>query len=105
MGIGILAGIALCGPAAQATTTAITAELSTQAICVDGVQVELEAYAINGHNYIKLRDVGEAVGFNVYWDGNAVQIESDQPYTGDPPAEPELTEESVQAAIWALRDA
>ena len=104
MGIGILAGIVLSGPAAQAATTAITAELSTQPIYVDGAQVSMTAYAINGHNYVKLRDVGEAVGFNVYWDGSAVQIESDQPYTGEPPAEPELTEESVQATIWALRD-
>ena len=104
MGIGILAGIVLSGPAAQAAMTAITAELSTQPIYVDGAQVSMTAYAINGHNYVKLRDVGEAVGFNVYWDGSAVQIESGQPYTGEPPAEPELTEKSVQAAIWALRD-
>ena len=104
MGIGILAGIVLSGPAAQAATTAITAELSTQPIYVDGAQVSMTASAINGHNYVKLRDIGEAVGFNVYWDGSAVQIESDRPYTGEPPAEPELTEESVQAAIWALRD-
>ena len=114
MGIGILAGITLCGPAAQAATTAVTAELSTQAIYVDGEQVYMTAYAINGHNYVKLRDVGQAVNFNVYWDGSAVQIESDEPYTGEPPAsqttQPEqqspaaLTEESVQTAIRALRD-
>ena len=104
MGIGILAGVTLRGPAVQAATEAIAATLSTQPIYVDGAQVSMTAYAINGHNYIKLRDVGEAVGFNVYWDGSAVQIESDQPYTGEPPADPELTEKSVQAAIWALRD-
>ena len=105
MRIGILAGLALSGPAAQAATTAVIAELSTQAIYVDGEQVYMTAYAINGHNYVKLRDVGEAVNFNVYWDGSAVQIESDQPYTGEPSAsqctQPEqqssaaLTEESV----------
>ena len=33
---------------------------------------------------MKLRDIGEAVGFNVYWDG-AVQIDSDSPYTGAAP--------------------
>ena len=104
MGIGILAGITLCGPAVQAATETLTAVLSTQPIYVDGEQVSMTAYAIGGHNYVKLRDVGEAVGFNVYWDGSAVQIESDRPYTGEPPTEPALTEESVQAAIWALRD-
>ena len=39
MGIGILASLALSGPAAQVTTTAITAELSIQAIYVNGEQV------------------------------------------------------------------
>ena len=105
MGIGILAGITLCGPAAQAVTETLTAVLSNQPIYVDGQQVTMTAYGIAGNNYVKLRDVGEAVGFNVYWDGSAVQIEIDKPYTGEPPAEPALTEESVQAAIWALRDA
>ena len=86
MGIGILAGITLCGPAAQAATEAITATLSNQPICVDRVQVSMTAYGIAGNNYVKLRDIGEAMGFNVYWDGSAVQIESDQPYTGKAPA-------------------
>ena len=108
MGIGILAGVTLCGSAAQAATEAIAATLSSQLIYVDGQQVSMTAYAINGNNYVKLRDVGEAVGFNVYWDGGAVQIESDRPYTGEPPATQSssaaLTEESVQAAIRALRD-
>ena len=104
MGIGILAGITLCGPATQAATETLTAVLSNQPIYVDGQQVELEAYEIHGNNFVKLRDVGEAVGFNVYWDGSTVQIESDRPYTGEPPAEPALTGGIVQAAIWALRD-
>ena len=104
IGIGILAGITLCGPAAQAATEALTATPGSQNIYVDGVRVDLEAYAINGHNYVKLRDVGEAVGFNVYWDGSAVQIESDRPYTGEAPAKPTLTEESVQTMLWGLRE-
>ena len=86
MGIGILAGITLCGPAAHAATEALTATLSNQPIYVDGQQVSMTAYAIGGSNYVKLRDVGEAVGFNVYWDGAAIQIESDRPYTGEHPA-------------------
>ena len=104
MGIGILTGITLCGPAAQAATETLTAVLSTQPIYVDGQQVTMTAYGIAGNNYVKLRDVGEAVGFNVYWDGSAVQIESNQPYTGEAPAKPALTEEGVQTTLWALRD-
>ena len=111
MGIGVLAGITLCGPAARAATEAITATLSTQPVYVDGQQAELEAYIIHGNNFVMLRDIGEAVGFNVYWDGSAVQVESDRPYTGEAPAnqteqQPSspLTEASVQTAIRALRD-
>ena len=44
------------------------------------------------------------MGFEAYWDGSAVQIESDKPYTGDPPAEPELTEESVQVTLWGQKE-
>ena len=83
--LGVFAGIALCGPAAQAATS-LTATLSSQPIYVDGQRVELEAYTIHGNNFVKLRDIGEAVDFEVYWDGSAVQIESGQPYTGEAPA-------------------
>ena len=64
------------------------AEQSTNRFLVDGQEVQLNAYAINGNNYLKLRDIGEAVGFNVYWDAenHCVQIESDKPYTGVAPA-------------------
>lgn len=51
MGIGILAGLALSGPAAQAATTAITATLSSQPIYVDNQRVLMTAYSIGGNNY------------------------------------------------------
>ena len=63
----------------------VLAERSTNTVYVDGRRVELEAYSINDTNYVKLRDVGQAVGFNVYWNG-AVQIQSGAPYTGEAPA-------------------
>ena len=64
----------------------LTAVRSQQPVFVDGKQVSLEAYLINGNNYVKLRDIGQSVGFNVYWDGSAVQMQSDKPYTGEAPA-------------------
>lgn len=92
----------------------IMAAISNQAVYVDGQRVYMTAYQIGGNNYVKLRDIGEAVGFNVYWDGTSVQVESDKPYTGVAPAgQPaqqvsaaptELTEENVRATIRALRD-
>ena len=62
----------------------IIAERSSHRFFVDGKEVEMTAYGINGNNYVMLRDIGKAVGFNVYWDSvnNCVQIESDKPYTG-----------------------
>ena len=84
MAAGIIIGLVLAGPAAHAAETSLQALPSTQSVYLDGKKLELEAYSINGANYVKLRDVGEAVGFNVYWDG-AVQIESGKPYTGKGP--------------------
>lgn len=106
-------GAALFG-GGTAYAAGLMAEPSSQTFFVDGKQVYLQAYAIGGNNYVKLRDIGEAVGFNVYWDGASVQVESDKPYTGaapvDQPAQQvpaaltELTEENVYSTIMALRD-
>ena len=62
----------------------IIAERSSHRFYVDGEEVEMTAYGINGNNYVMLRDIGKAVGFNVYWDSvnNCVQVECDKPYTG-----------------------
>ena len=86
-------GAAICGGTA-AYAAGVMAERSTNAFYVDGEHVELPAYAINGNDYVKLRDVGEAVGFNVYWDeeDRTVQIESDKPYTGVAPEDDPLDE-------------
>lgn len=108
--MGVFAGMTLCGPAAQAATTltaALTATLSDQPIYVDSQRISMTAYQIGGNNYVKLRDVGEAVGFNVYWDGHSVQIESSKPYTGtgsETSTSSAVTEQSVQAALSALRE-
>lgn len=83
---GVLVGAVLFG-GSVAYAAGVIAERSMNTIYIDGQKVELEAYSINGSNYLKLRDVGKAVGFNVYWDG-AVQIDSTAPYTGEAPTAP-----------------
>ena len=98
---GILIGTALSGPAVQAAS-GIFAEQSAQAIYVDGRKVELEAYSIGGNNYVKLRDIGAAADFNVYWDG-AVQIDTTAPYTGEAPS-PVPTPEPTQTLPAASTD-
>ena len=83
---GLVLGLSLSAPAAQAVES-LKATLSTNRILVDGQEVHLTAYNINGNNYIMLRDIGRAVGFNVYWvsDAKCVQVESGKPYTGEAP--------------------
>lgn len=114
MGLGILTGIALCGPAAQAADY-LKATFSSQPIYVEGQRVPMEAYSIHGNNFVKLRDIGQAVDFGVTYNAatNSVHIDPDAPYVEEmiPPAQTtpspsatDLTEENVRTAIRALRD-
>ena len=84
---GFLTCLLLAGVTTTAYAAGILAERSTHRIVVDGKEVQMEAYVINGNNYVMLRDIGRAVGFNVFWDGDTkcVQVESDKPYTGEAP--------------------
>lgn len=81
---GMALGAALTGGAVAA---GITAEPAWSPIYVDGQQVQMTAYNIAGNNYVKLRDIGQAVGFNVYYQ-SGVQVDSKSPYTGEAPAKP-----------------
>lgn len=80
---GLLVGTMFFG-GTVAYAAGITAELSNHRFIVDGQEVKMTAYGINGNNYVMLRDIGKAVDFNVFWDNenHCVQIESDKPYTG-----------------------
>ena len=80
---GVAIGAVLAG-GSIAAAAGIVAEPTWQPIFVDGRQVQMTAYNIAGHNYVKLRDIGEKVGFNVYW-SDGVQVDSDAPYTGEAP--------------------
>ena len=81
MGIGILTGLALCGPASAAVQQ-LTAVPTSQTFCVDGQRVQFEAYEIHGNNFIKLRDIGRALDFAVDYDRstNSVRVNSALPY-------------------------
>lgn len=112
MGIGILAGLALSGPAAQAATS-ITATFSNQPIYVNGQLASMTAYSIDGNNYVRLRDVGKAVDFAVDYDGNtnSVHVNSALPYQEEAitpvpatPAPSGLEEDTVCATLLGLRD-
>ena len=94
---GLVLGLSLSAPAAQAVES-MKATLSTNRILVDGQEVRLTAYNINVSNYVRLRDIGKAVGFEVYWDSEngCVQVESGKPYTGEEPAKDEVIKPTPQ---------
>ena len=80
---GFLTCLLLTGVTTTAFAAGIMAERSNHRIFVDGQEVQMEAYVINGNNYVRLADIGKQVGFNVYWDSNTktVQIEAQHPQT------------------------
>ena len=59
---GLALGAMLTGGAVAA---GITAEPAWSPIYVDGRQVQMTAYNIAGNNYVKLRNIGKAVGLRV----------------------------------------
>ena len=96
---GILIGITLFG-GSSVLAAGITAERSTNRIYVDGQEVHLTAYNINGNNYVMLRDVGRNS------DAKCVQVESKKPYTGEAPvtsAEAKPVEQPAQTDVAAAK--
>ena len=55
---------------------------SGQKITVDGAQVNMTTYQIGGSNYVKLRDIGQRIDFNVTYDSatGSVRVDTDTPY-------------------------
>ena len=103
---GFLTCLLLAGVTTTAYAAGILAERSTHCIVVDGKEAQMEAYVINGNNYILLRDVGKTVGFEVYWDGDAkcVQVESGKPYTGIAPVKAETSGPASQPEVTTPAD-
>ena len=103
---GFLTCLLLAGITTTAYAVGIVAERSTHRVVVDGKEAQMEAYVINGNNYVKLRDIGKAVGFEVYWDGDAkcVQVESGKPYTGIAPVKAETSGPASQPEVTTPAD-
>ena len=74
--IGLLCGSLLFGGLTVFANAEIVAKLTSQIFFWNNRQVELEAYNINGSNYIKLRDAAELFGIDVeyYEDTNTVYL-------------------------------
>ena len=101
---GLFIGAIITG-GASAYAAGILAERSNHRIFVDGQEVQMEAYAVNGNNYVKLRDIGEQVGFNVFWDADSgcVQIETDAPYTGEAPSAEAVPPAAAPSDVDAMK--
>ena len=74
--IGLLGGSLLFGGVTVFANAEIVAKLTSQIFFWNNEQVELEAYNINGANYIKLRDAADLFGVKVeyYEDTNIVYL-------------------------------
>ena len=88
---GIVTGAAVFG--GGTALASLAAQPSVQRFYLDGRRIPLEAYAINGNNYVKLRDIGQAVGFGVTYDAatNSVTIHPDQPHEKEVSTSQEVT--------------
>ena len=81
--VGLMCGAVIFGGAGYAAGVVATPLSETsQKIMLDGQEVSLEGYNINGNSYFKLRDVGKAVDFGVTWDNatRTVQIDTNSGY-------------------------
>ncbi|WP_289137750.1 stalk domain-containing protein [uncultured Brevibacillus sp.] len=50
------------------------AKLTNSKLYLDGKEVQLTAYNIDGNNYFKLRDIAKVINFGVTWDGTSNSI-------------------------------
>lgn len=76
----VLGAVMFGGVAAYAA--GIIANPTTSKILVNGQEVKVEAYNIDGRNYLQLRDMAAAVDFSVVWDGggNRALIDTSKGY-------------------------
>ena len=63
------------------TAFGATAKASADKVAVNGQQVKMQAYNINGYNYFKLRDLTQVHDFWIFWDAETktIGVDSDNP--------------------------
>jgi len=73
------------GEMAEESVSEKSAKITSQRIFLNGKQISLTTYNIDGNNYIKLRDLGASIDFEVDWDGvnNTIVIDTSRNYTAD----------------------
>lgn len=100
----LVSALLLGGSIARAE--ALDVEHNLSEILVNGEEVELDTYLIDGRNYVQLRELGDAVGFSVEWEQETgtVRIETPQPEpVSEPDPEPQpATEQGVPKKLVGL---
>ncbi len=73
------------GELAKGDGAAKQSVMTTSIVYKNEKPINLSAYNINGNNYFKLRDLGQAFDFDVSWDGinNCITIDTSSSYTAD----------------------
>ena len=87
---GLFCGAALFG-GSVAYAAGILATPTTdvdQRITLDGQEIELTGYLINGNNYFQLRDLGDKLGFGVSWDNDTFTAAITAPDLTEPEPSP-----------------
>ena len=81
---GFLLGMVVFG-SSSALASGIWVEKSSQNILAGGKKINIEAYNINGNNYVKLRDIAQAADFKVWYNAakGTVEIDSTESYNQD----------------------
>lgn len=62
------------GELSEEGSTALNVNENTAPVYVDGEEKSVPSYSINGNTYFKIRDIGDMVGFEVDWDGDAQAV-------------------------------
>lgn len=89
---GLVLGITLNGPVVHAVESVLNVLPSTQKFYLDGEPIQLEAYNINGYNYVKLGDLCPALGVTLAYDGTTNSV-----YIRERPAPAEHVVEILQS--------
>lgn len=78
--IGLLCGAFIFGGTAVLANSDVLAKITSQIFFWNNEAIELEAYNINGYNYVRLRDAAKIFGVNVeyYEDTNSVYLGEDK---------------------------
>ena len=81
----LVIGATIFGGTVAFAASGILAERSTMLFFLNGAPVEVDAYVINGNNYLKLRDIAELVDFGVFWNevSGTVSIDTMVGYTAE----------------------